>query len=137
MLGNKLAGLNAVLNGTAFVLLAMGLWAIRQKKVGLHKKLMGSAFLVSCLFLVSYLTRIYLTGTHRYPGDGILRTIYLSILTTHTILAATVPFLAVITIRYALKNRIESHRRIARWTLPIWMYVSSTGVIIYFMLYGF
>ena len=79
--------------------------------------------------------RVFLTGTHRYPGEGILRNLYLSILLTHTILAISVPFLAVRTIYLALKERFAAHRKIARWTLPIWMYVSFTGVLIYFMLY--
>ena len=98
---------------------------------------MGSAFVVSILFLISYLTRFYLTGAHRYPGSGPMKTLYLSILLTHTVLAVTVPFLATRTIYLAMKNRIASHRKIARFTLPIWMYVSVTGVVIYFMLYHF
>jgi len=133
--GNQLAALNAILNGTAFILLLAGWQAIRARKVNLHRKLMGTAFVVSALFLISYLTRFYLTGTHRYPGTGFGRNLYLSILFTHTLLAATVPFLAIRTIYLALKNRLDSHRRLARWTLPIWMYVSATGVLIYFMLY--
>ena len=136
-LGEKLPVVNAFLNGTAFVLLLCGFVAIRNRKIDLHKKLMGSAFVVSCVFLVSYLTRFYLTGAHRYPGTGWLRTVYLTILLTHTVLAATVPVLAIISIRLALKNKIEKHRRVSRWTLPIWMYVSATGVVIYFMLYRF
>jgi len=133
--GFTLATTNACLNGLAFVLLFLGWRAIRAQRVRLHKGLMGSAFLVSILFLVSYLTRVYLTGTHRYPGEGFLKTLYLTILASHTLLAALVPFLAIRTIYLALKNRITSHKRIARWTLPIWMYVSLTGVVIYFMLY--
>ncbi len=134
-LGDRLAALNAFLNGLAFVLLTLGWLAIRQKNISRHRKLMGSAFVVSVLFLVSYLTRFYLTGTHRYPGLGFMKTLYLSILFTHTVLAATVPFLAIRSIYLGLKNRIEAHRKIAKLTLPIWMYVSATGVLIYFMLY--
>lgn len=133
--GDRLAALNALLNGLSFVLLALGYLAIRRKNIAQHRKLMGSAFVVSVLFLISYLTRFYLTGTHRYPGVGFMRTLYLSVLFTHTVLAATVPFLAIRSIYLALKNRIEAHRKIARVTLPIWMYVSATGVLIYFMLY--
>lgn len=133
--GQNLAALNASLNATAFVLLFCGWRAIRSRRVSLHKKLMGSAFCVSTVFLISYLIRLGLTGTHRYPGSGFMKTLYFSILFSHTLLAATVPFLAVRTIYLALKNRIESHRKLARVTLPIWMYVSSTGVLIYFMLY--
>lgn len=133
--GYFLASLNGCLNGLAFLLLFFGWRAIRAEKVALHKKLMGSAFLVSVLFLISYLTRLYLTGTHRYPGTGWARTLYLSILFTHIVLAAAVPFLAIRTIYLALKNRIPSHKKIAKWTLPIWMVVSITGVVIYLMLY--
>lgn len=136
-LGETLPVVNAFLNGTAFVLLLFGYRAIRARNINLHKKLMGAAFVVSCVFLISYLTRFYLTGTHRYPGTGILRTIYFSILISHTFLAATVPVLAIISIRLGLKNKIEKHRKVSRWTLPIWMYVSATGVVIYLMLYQF
>jgi putative membrane protein len=134
-LGDSLAALNAILNGLAFILLFSGWRAIRAKKIQIHRKLMGSAFAISILFLISYLTRLYLTGTHRYPGTGAMRTLYLCILLTHTLLAVTVPFLAGRTIYLALKGRIEKHRKIARITLPIWMYVSATGVVIYLMLY--
>lgn len=133
--GDRLAALNAVLNSCAFLLLLAGWFAIRNRRIGWHRALMGGAFLVSILFLISYLTRFYLTGTHRYPGSGFGRSLYLTILFTHTVLAATVPVLAIRTIYLALKNRLESHRRLARWTLPIWMYVSATGVLIYLMLY--
>lgn len=133
--GERLAALNALLNGSAAVLLFLGWRAVKAGKVSWHRAFMGSAFLVSALFLISYLTRFYLTGTHRYPGTGAMRTLYLSILLTHTVLAAAVPFLAIRTIYLALKNRIAAHRRIAKVTLPIWMYVSVTGVLIYLMLY--
>lgn len=133
--GNTLAGLNACLNGLAFLLLFIGWRAIRSKNVGVHKKCMGSAFIVSTVFLISYLTRFYLTGVHRYPGTGVAKTIYLSILTSHTFLAALVPFLAIRTIYLALKKRYPQHKKIARITLPIWMYVSLTGVVVYWMLY--
>ncbi len=133
--GDRLAALNATLNGTAFVLLLLGWLAIRQKNIQWHRNFMAGALTVSTLFLISYLTRFYFTGTHRYPGTGFLRTLYLSILTTHTLLAAAVPVLAIRTVYLALKKRYAAHVRIARWTLPIWMYVSVTGVVIYFMLY--
>ncbi len=133
--GDYLATLNAVLNGTAFILLFSGWRAIRAKKVSIHKKCMVSAFIVSILFLISYLTRFYLTGVHRFPGGGMIKTLYLSILMTHTVLAATIPFLALRTLYLALRGRFESHKKIARFTLPIWMYVSLTGVVIYWMLY--
>lgn len=136
-MGDRLASLNAFLNGLSAVLLFLGWRSVKAGKIFRHRAFMGSAFLVSILFLISYLTRFYLTGTHRYPGTGPMKTLYLSILLTHTLLAATVPFLATRTIYLAWKNRIASHRKIARFTLPIWMYVSITGVVIYFMLYHF
>lgn len=134
-LGDRLAALNAILNGSAAVLLFLGWLSVRSGKISRHRAFMGAAFVVSGLFLISYLTRFYLTGTHRYPGTGLMRTLYLSILLTHTVLAATVPFLAIRTIYLAIKNRIAAHRKIAKITWPIWMYVSVTGVLIYFMLY--
>jgi uncharacterized membrane protein YozB (DUF420 family) len=96
---------------------------------------MLTALACSVLFLVSYLTYHYHTGSTRFPGTGAVRTVYLSILLTHTILAAAVPFLAGITVYRALRGRFDRHRAIARWTLPIWLYVSVTGVVIYWMLY--
>jgi len=96
---------------------------------------MGSAFFVSILFLISYLTYHYHAGTTRFTGQGIVRIIYFSILLSHTILAAIVPVLAILTLRRALQGRYEKHRRIARWTLPLWLYVSVTGVVVYVMLY--
>jgi putative membrane protein len=134
-IGFFLASLNASLNATAALLLFSGWMAIRRRRVDIHKKCMGTAFILSCLFLISYLTRIFLEGVHRYPGEGWDRTFYITLLTTHITLAATVPFLAGRTIYLALKNRIPTHRKWARWTLPIWMYVSVTGVMIYMMLY--
>jgi uncharacterized membrane protein YozB (DUF420 family) len=96
---------------------------------------MISAFVVSCAFLVCYLIYHYQVGSVRFPGTGALRTVYLSILGTHTVLAAAVPVLAIITLRRGLAGRYDRHRAIARWTFPIWLYVSVTGVIVYLMLY--
>ena len=98
-------------------------------------RVMITAFCVSCLFLASYLVYHFQAGTVRFQGTGAIRTVYLSILTTHTILAAAVPPLAVITLIRAAQGRYALHRRIARWTLPVWLYVSVTGVVIYWMLY--
>ena len=134
-LGDRLAMLNAILNGTAAVFLLLGWFSVRAKRIDRHRFFMGGAFLISILFLISYLSRFYFTGVHRYSGEGWMRTVYFAVLLTHTPLAALVPFLAVRTIYLALKNRIQAHRRIARVTLPVWMYVSVTGVLIYFMLY--
>lgn len=131
----NLPALNAVLNGTAAVLLVTAYILIRQGKREAHKRVMIAAFCVSTLFLISYLAYHFMAGVVYYRGAGIARTIYLSILTTHTILAAAVPVLAIITLRRGLKGWFKLHRRIARWTLPIWLYVSVTGVVVYLMLY--
>jgi uncharacterized membrane protein YozB (DUF420 family) len=98
---------------------------------------MISAFCVSIVFLICYLIYHSQVGSVHYPHTGVLRTVYLSILFTHTVLAATVPVLAIITLRRGLKNQFPRHRAIARWTFPIWLYVSVTGVVVYLMLYQF
>ena len=126
---------NAVLNATAAVLLVWGYWLIRRKRVETHRRVMIAAFAVSCLFLVCYLVYHAQVGSVRFPHTGALRTVYLGILGTHTVLAAAVPVLAIITLRRGLAGRYDRHRRIARWTLPIWLYVSVTGVVVYGMLY--
>jgi uncharacterized membrane protein YozB (DUF420 family) len=128
---------NAILNGTAAVLLVCGYLLIRRKRIAQHRKVMITAFGVSCAFLICYLIYHYQAGHVVYHRTGAIRTVYLSILATHTILAAAVPFLAVITLRRGLTARYDRHRKIARWTLPIWLYVSVTGVIVYLMLYHF
>ena len=130
-----LPSVNAVLNATAAVLLVWGYTLIRRRRIAQHRKVMQTAFVVSCLFLVCYLVYHYQVGSVRFPKTGVLKTIYLSILGTHTILAAVVPVLAIITLRRGLSARYDKHRRIARWTLPIWLYVSVTGVVVYLMLY--
>jgi len=126
---------NALLNATAAVLLVWGYRLIRRKRIETHRKVMTTAFVVSCAFLVSYLIYHYQVGTVRFQKTGAIRTLYLSILATHTVLAAAVPPLAIVTLRRGLAARFVRHRRIARWTLPIWLYVSVTGVVIYVMLY--
>jgi uncharacterized membrane protein YozB (DUF420 family) len=126
---------NAVLNATAAVLLVWGYRLIRRKRVETHRRVMIAAFAVSCLFLVCYLVYHAQVGSVRFPHTGALRTVYLGILGTHTVLAAAVPVLAIITLRRGLAGRYDRHRRIARWTLPIWLYVSVTGVVVYGMLY--
>ena len=130
-----LPSINAFLNATAAVLLVWGYTLIRRKRVETHRKVMQTAFVVSCLFLVCYLVYHAQVGSVRFPKTGVIRTVYLSILTTHTILAAVVPVLAIITLRRARAGRYEKHRQIARWTLPVWLYVSVTGVVVYVMLY--
>ncbi len=126
---------NAILNATAFVLLLWGYRLIRRKRVDRHRKVMITAFITSCLFLVCYVIYHVQVGSVRFPHTGAIRTVYLTILGTHTALAATVPVLAIITLRRGLAKRYDKHRRIAKWTLPIWMYVSVTGVVVYLMLY--
>ena len=130
-----LPSVNAVLNATAAVLLVWGYTLIRRKRIEQHRKVMQTAFVVSCLFLVCYLVYHYQVGSVRFPKTGAIKTLYLSILGTHTVLAAAVPVLAIITLRRGLSARYDMHRRIARWTLPIWLYVSVTGVVVYVMLY--
>lgn len=127
--------LNASLNATSGLLLLAGYIAIRKKKVAIHRRLMLSACLCSLLFLSCYLYYHFHAGTTRFSGTGWSRPLYFSILTSHTILAVTVLPLAIITVTRGLRNQVERHRRIARWTFPIWMYVSVTGVLVYFFLY--
>jgi len=130
-----LPSVNAFLNATAAVLLIWGYTLIRRRRIQQHRKVMQTAFVVSCLFLVCYLVYHYQVGSVRFQKTGAIKTLYLSILGTHTLLAAAVPVLAIITLRRGLAARWDKHRRIARWTLPIWLYVSVTGVVVYLMLY--
>ena len=126
---------NASLNATATFLLATGLIMIKQRRIQAHKVCMGSAAVVSCLFLITYVTYHQLHGFTRFQGEGVIKTIYLIVLVPHTIFAMTLVVLVPLTLFNALKERFDKHRRIARWTLPIWLYVSVTGVIVYWMLY--
>jgi protein SCO1/2/putative membrane protein len=134
---HDLPPLNAFLNGTAAVLLVTAFILIRQGKRDAHKKVMLAAFTTSVLFLTSYLIYHFQVGVTRYPHTGPIRTFYYTLLFTHTCLAALVPFLAIITLRRGLKGQFIRHKKIARWTLPIWLYVSVTGVVVYLMLYQF
>lgn len=127
--------LNAGLNTLAAVLLVLGWRLILARKVAAHRAAMLAAFACSILFLVSYLYYHSQVGSVRFPGTGAARTLYLTILLTHTVLAALVPFLAIATLWRAFQERFDRHRRLARWTLPIWLYVSVTGVVVYWMLY--
>ena len=127
--------MNAALNAASASLLVWGWTLIRRRRIEAHRKVMIAAFAVSVLFLISYLVYHYHVGAVRFQKTGAVRTVYLSILLTHAILAAAVPFLASITLVQGLRGRYDKHRRIARWTLPIWLYVSVTGVIVYWMLY--
>ncbi len=130
------AALNATLNGTSAILLACGYAAIRSGKINLHKKFMLSAFFISCAFLVSYLIyHIRIREVVHFQGQGWIRPVYFTLLTSHTILAIVIVPLILITLRRAWLQKFDKHRIIARWTLPLWFYVSVTGVIVYFMVY--
>ena len=134
-LPEALALLNACLNGTAAVLMTAGFVNIRRGRVRVHRAFMLSAIVASCLFLISYLTRYGLSGDTPFRGQGVMRPIYFTILISHVLLAVTVVPLVLRTLYLALKERFAEHRRIAKVTLPIWWYVSVTGVIVYLMLY--
>ena len=130
-----LPAVNATLNSLATLLLVTGYVLIRRRRLIAHRNVMIAALVCSTLFLTSYLVYHAQVGSVRFPGTGLPRTIYLTILATHTVLAATVPFLAAITVWRAAKKRWPRHKALARWTLPIWLYVSVTGVVVYWMLY--
>lgn len=127
--------LNAFLNGTSAVLLVSGYAFIKQGRVAAHRACQVSAVVTSVVFLASYLTYHYSHGTTRFAGQGIARPIYFVILTSHTILAIVIVPLVLVTLARAMKGDFARHRKIARWTLPLWLYVSVTGVIVYLMLY--
>lgn len=132
---SDLPAVNATLNSLSAIWLACGYVFIRQKKIGAHRFCMIAALITSALFLTSYLIYHYHAGSKPFPGQGAIRTVYFAILLSHTVLATAIVPLALITLFRALKQRFDKHKRIARWTLPIWFYVSVTGVIIYWMLY--
>jgi uncharacterized membrane protein YozB (DUF420 family) len=129
------AALNASLNGTSGVLLACGFAAIRNGKVAVHKAFMISAFVVSTVFLVSYLAYHYRVGHVVFQGQGWIRPVYFVLLGTHTVLAIVIVPMILVTLRRAWLHRFDKHRVIARWTLPLWFYVCVTGVIVYLMVY--
>jgi uncharacterized membrane protein YozB (DUF420 family) len=130
-----LPALNALLNTTAAVLLVTGYGLVRAGRREAHKRVMLAAFLVSVLFLASYLIYHAQVGSVRFRGTGAVRMVYFAVLLTHTVLAALVPPLAGVTLYRAWKGRFDRHRTIARVTLPVWLYVSVTGVVVYLMLY--
>ncbi len=127
--------LNAILNSISALLLGSGYLAIRRRRVGTHRACMLAACLSSALFLTSYLVYHYHVGSKHFPGQGTIRVVYLAILGSHTLLAAAIVPLVLLTLSRALRAQWSRHRRLARWTLPLWFYVSVTGVIIYVMLY--
>jgi putative membrane protein len=132
---HDLPGVNAALNATSAVLLSIGWWLIRQGRVQQHKRVMIAAFSVSVAFLVSYLAYHAQVGSVRFTKEGPIRILYFSILLTHTVLAAVIVPLILISLSRGLAGKYARHRAIARWTMPLWLYVSVTGVIVYLMLY--
>lgn len=132
---SDLPALNATLNACSAVLLVLAYRAIRSHRIEPHRKLMLAAAATSAIFLVSYLTYHAHVGSVRFMGQGPVRTLYFTILITHTVLAAAIVPMVLRTLYLGLKRRDERHRRLARWTFPLWLYVSVTGVVIYTMLY--
>ena len=133
---SDLPPINASLNGLSAIFLAAGFVFIRRKNVPAHRRCMISAFVTSAIFLACYLTYHFsVRVVTKFPGQGWIRPVYFTMLISHILLAIAILPLAIITLSRGLRNRIESHRKIARWTWPIWMYVSVTGVLVYLMLY--
>ena len=132
---DSLASVNATLNATSTVCLILGLVFVRRRQLELHRRAMWGAFGTSSLFLVGYLLRFYLSGTHRFPDVGAARTVYLAILFSHMILAVVALPLILRALFLATKKRFAEHRRIVRYAYPVWLYVSLTGVVVYAMLY--
>ena len=132
---SDLPTVNATLNTISTVLLTVGFLMIRRRKIVAHRNCMIAAFIVSGLFLTSYLIYHYHAGSTPFDGSGWIRFVYFAVLIPHIVLAAAILPLALITLYFALRKRFTKHRRIARWTLPIWLYVSVTGIIVYWMLY--
>lgn len=130
-----LPALNATLNGIAGAFLLLGFYFIRRGQIERHRRSMLAAFATSTLFLISYVIYHANVGSRPFTGVGPIRLVYFTILITHIILAMAIVPLVLMTVRYAFTNRFTQHRRIARWTWPLWMYVSVTGVIVYVMLY--
>ncbi|HKI99858.1 MAG TPA: DUF420 domain-containing protein [bacterium] len=127
--------LNATLNGMAAVLLVAGYVAIRSGRIPVHRAFMLAAFITSALFLTSYLIYHFHSPVHPFQGHGPVRAVYFAILISHIVLAMAVVPLVLVTLYRALRGRFERHRAIARWTFPLWLYVSVTGVLVYLMLY--
>jgi putative membrane protein len=132
-----LPALNAIINGTCTVLLLVSLYFIRKKDIIMHKRINLTTFVLSALFLVSYITYHYLADETRYPAGNPVRPWYLALLTTHIILAALVLPMILISFYYGLTMQVSRHRRITRWSYPIWLYVTITGVIVYLMISPF
>jgi len=133
----NLPAVNATLNALSGVFLLIAYWHIRNKRITQHKRFMLAACAASVVFLCCYVLNHYLRHgvVTRFTGTGAIRPVYFAILISHTILAITIVPMAILSVRNGLKMRVAPHRRIARWTFPLWMYVSVTGVIVYFFLY--
>jgi len=127
--------INATLNGTSGVLLLIGRGLIRRGRMAAHRAVMITALVSSSLFLISYLYYHWHVGSVHFQGQGLWRPVYFTILISHTILAAVIVPMIIVTVSSALRGRFDRHRAVARWTYPLWLYVSVTGVIVYFMLY--
>jgi uncharacterized membrane protein YozB (DUF420 family) len=134
-LGDALAPFNAFLNLTSTLCLLTGYWFIRKKEARYHKRAMLGAVAASSLFLVFYVLRYSLTGTHRFAGQGVAKGVYLTILFSHMVLAVIIVPMVVGLLVLAFRSRFETHARLARWTFPIWLYVSVSGLLVYFLLY--
>ena len=130
-----LPAVNATLNAIAAILLLVGYVLVRKKRFEQHRRTMLAAFATSVLFMISYVTYHANVGSRPFPGVGPVRAVYFTILITHIVLAAAIVPMALITVSRGLSRRYDRHRAIARWTLPIWLYVSVTGVVVYLMLY--
>lgn len=126
---------NALLNATATILLVTGYICIRKRRIAAHRAAMIAAFVTSVLFLISYLVYHAQAGSKPFPGTGPVRTVYFAVLISHIVLAAVIPLLATLTLWRALAGRFDKHVPLARWTLPLWLYVSVTGIVVYLMLY--
>jgi len=127
--------INATLNGASTVLLLTGRWLISRRRIAQHRLVMLTAFVTSTLFLISYVYYHLHVGTVRFQGTGWTRPVYFTILISHVVLAMVIVPLVLVTLTRALRERFDKHRAIARWTFPLWLYVSVTGVLVYFMLY--
>jgi putative membrane protein len=134
-IGDLLAPVNATFNLSATVLLLLGLWFIKRRDAHRHRRAMVGAVTASGLFLVFYVARFSLTGTHRFAGTGTAKIVYLGILFSHMVLAVVVVPLVLRLLWLVYRRRFHEHARLARWTYPIWLYVSVTGVVVYVMLY--
>jgi len=132
---DDLPAVNASLNAVSGILLLVGFALIRTRRIAQHRKVMLAAFATSSLFLVCYVVYHAQVGSVRFTRQGFVRPLYYTILVTHVTLAAAVPPLAIVTLTRGLKGRYPQHRRLARWTFPIWLYVSVTGVLVYVLLY--